>query len=139
MPIIEDMLDMPVAKRSKAFTPINTSGLCQTKKNVLECITNWLSLINHNYTIDDTAPPLLYGAFFKVENLIANKEYKTWYGHSIHKVPWIPLHHANQLQWIMSGFSKLANTPALIHQVLTGIQLDPSPFVHIANATADLN
>eukprot|EP00957_Ditylum_brightwellii_P029984 2269575-Ditylum_brightwellii.AAC.1 len=71
------MLDMPVAKRSKASTPINTSGLCQMKENVLEYITNWLSLLNHNYTIDDTAPPLLYSAFFKLANLIADKEYKT--------------------------------------------------------------
>eukprot|EP00957_Ditylum_brightwellii_P107545 8205394-Ditylum_brightwellii.AAC.1 len=30
---IEDMLDIPSAKRSKASTSINTSGLCQTKEN----------------------------------------------------------------------------------------------------------
>eukprot|EP00957_Ditylum_brightwellii_P079163 6020435-Ditylum_brightwellii.AAC.1 len=30
---IEDMLDIPFAKQSKASTSINTSGLCQTKEN----------------------------------------------------------------------------------------------------------
>eukprot|EP00957_Ditylum_brightwellii_P094969 7232247-Ditylum_brightwellii.AAC.1 len=38
----------------------------------------------------------------------------------------------------MSGLSKLANTPALIHQVLAGRPLDLAPFVRIANAEADL-
>eukprot|EP00957_Ditylum_brightwellii_P009732 733623-Ditylum_brightwellii.AAC.1 len=57
------MLDMPAAKQSKASTSINTSGLCQTKENVLECIANWLSLMNHNCAINNAAPPLLYGAF----------------------------------------------------------------------------
>eukprot|EP00957_Ditylum_brightwellii_P157079 11955072-Ditylum_brightwellii.AAC.1 len=33
MAIIEDMLDIPSAKQSKASTSINTSGLCQTKEN----------------------------------------------------------------------------------------------------------
>eukprot|EP00957_Ditylum_brightwellii_P074247 5641672-Ditylum_brightwellii.AAC.1 len=70
---IEDMLNVPVAKRLKAFTSINTSGLCQTTENVLKCITNWLSLLNNNYNIDDTAPPLLYGAFFKLDKLIADE------------------------------------------------------------------
>eukprot|EP00957_Ditylum_brightwellii_P139693 10646345-Ditylum_brightwellii.AAC.1 len=74
---IKDMLGMPMAKRSKASTSINTFGLCTSKENVLECIANWLSLMNHNYSIDDTAPPLLYGTFFKLANLIADKEYKT--------------------------------------------------------------
>eukprot|EP00957_Ditylum_brightwellii_P025669 1940996-Ditylum_brightwellii.AAC.1 len=55
---IEDMFDMLVVKRSKASTFINTSGLCQTKENVLEHIANWLPLLSHNYNIDDTAPPL---------------------------------------------------------------------------------
>eukprot|EP00957_Ditylum_brightwellii_P022985 1734955-Ditylum_brightwellii.AAC.1 len=32
---IEDMLDIPSAKWSKASTSINTSGLCQTKENIL--------------------------------------------------------------------------------------------------------
>eukprot|EP00957_Ditylum_brightwellii_P127677 9736729-Ditylum_brightwellii.AAC.1 len=68
------MLDMPVAKRSKASTSINTSGLCTSKDNVLECIVNWLSFMNHNYSIDYTAPPLLYGAFFKLANLITDKK-----------------------------------------------------------------
>jgi hypothetical protein len=77
------MLDIPSAKRSKASTSINTSGLCQTKENVLECIANWLSLMNHNYSIDNAAPPLLYGAFLKLADLIAEKDYKNWYGRSI--------------------------------------------------------
>jgi hypothetical protein len=110
----EDMLDIPLAKRSKASTSINTSGLCQTKENVLECIANWLSLMNHNYSIHNAAPPLLYGAFLKLADLIAEKDYKNWYGRSIQNAPWIPLQHIDQLQWIMSGLSKLANTPALI-------------------------
>eukprot|EP00957_Ditylum_brightwellii_P127413 9716211-Ditylum_brightwellii.AAC.1 len=33
MASIEDMLDIPSAKQSKALTSINTSGLCQTKEN----------------------------------------------------------------------------------------------------------
>eukprot|EP00957_Ditylum_brightwellii_P188226 14328559-Ditylum_brightwellii.AAC.1 len=45
MASIEDMLDIPSAKRSKASTLINTSGLCKMKENVLECIANWLSLM----------------------------------------------------------------------------------------------
>eukprot|EP00957_Ditylum_brightwellii_P032268 2444476-Ditylum_brightwellii.AAC.1 len=82
---IEDMVDMPVTKRSKASTSINNSGLCNSKENVLECIANWLSLMNHSYNINDTVPPLLYGAFFKLANLIADKEYRTWYGRSVCK------------------------------------------------------
>eukprot|EP00957_Ditylum_brightwellii_P132430 10098490-Ditylum_brightwellii.AAC.1 len=97
------MLDIPSAKWSKASTSINTSGLCQTKENVLKCIASWLSLMNHNYSINNAAPPLLY-------------DYKNWYGRSIQKVPWISLQHIDQLQRIMSGLSKLANTPALIRQ-----------------------
>eukprot|EP00957_Ditylum_brightwellii_P188859 14375950-Ditylum_brightwellii.AAC.1 len=76
MASIEDMLDIPSAKWSKASTLINTSGLCQTKESVLECITNWLSLMNHNYSINNTAPPLLYGNFLKLADLIAEKDYK---------------------------------------------------------------
>eukprot|EP00957_Ditylum_brightwellii_P148567 11312397-Ditylum_brightwellii.AAC.1 len=38
----------------------------------------------------------------------------------------------------MSGLSKLANTPALIRQVMAGQPLDPAPFVHISNAASDL-
>eukprot|EP00957_Ditylum_brightwellii_P206911 15350534-Ditylum_brightwellii.AAC.1 len=100
--IIEDMLDIPSAKQSKPFTSINTSGLCQTKENVLECITNWLLLMNHSYAIDNTAPLLLYGAFLKLADLIAEKDYKNWYSCSIRNAPWIPLQHIDQLQWIMS-------------------------------------
>eukprot|EP00957_Ditylum_brightwellii_P142294 10841110-Ditylum_brightwellii.AAC.1 len=70
------MLDIPSAKRSKASTSINASGLYQSKENVLECIANWLSLMNHNYSIHNAAPPLLYGAFLKLADLIAEKDYK---------------------------------------------------------------
>eukprot|EP00957_Ditylum_brightwellii_P172849 13158696-Ditylum_brightwellii.AAC.1 len=38
----------------------------------------------------------------------------------------------------MSGLSKLANTPALIRQVMVGQSLDPAPFVCIFNAASDL-
>eukprot|EP00957_Ditylum_brightwellii_P192289 14637828-Ditylum_brightwellii.AAC.1 len=55
---IEVVFDIPSAKRSKALTSTNTSGLCQTKENVLECIANRLSLMNHNYSIDNATPPL---------------------------------------------------------------------------------
>eukprot|EP00957_Ditylum_brightwellii_P102156 7787306-Ditylum_brightwellii.AAC.1 len=61
---------------TKASTSINNSGLCKSKENVPECIANWLSLMNHNYNIDDNAPPLLSGTFFKLANLITGKEYK---------------------------------------------------------------
>eukprot|EP00957_Ditylum_brightwellii_P179613 13681998-Ditylum_brightwellii.AAC.1 len=60
------MLDIPYAKRSKASTSINTSGLYQTKENVLKGIANWLSLMNHNYAIDNATPPLLYDAFLNL-------------------------------------------------------------------------
>eukprot|EP00957_Ditylum_brightwellii_P029607 2236983-Ditylum_brightwellii.AAC.1 len=111
---LEDMLDISSIKQSKASTSINTSGLCQTKKNVFKCIANWLSLVNHNYAINNAAPPLLYDAFLKLADLIAEKDYKNWYGHSIQNAPWIPLQHIDQLQQVMSGLSKLANTPVLI-------------------------
>eukprot|EP00957_Ditylum_brightwellii_P184673 14064905-Ditylum_brightwellii.AAC.1 len=77
------MLDIPSAKQSKALTSINTSWLCQTKENVLEYIANWLSISNHNYAIDNAVPPLLYGTFLKFADLIAEKDYKNWYGRSI--------------------------------------------------------
>eukprot|EP00957_Ditylum_brightwellii_P096015 7315281-Ditylum_brightwellii.AAC.1 len=99
------MLDIPAAKQSKASTSINTSGLCQTKENVLGCIANWLSLLSHNYTIDNAASPLLYGTFFKLANLIVEKDYKNWYGCSLQKAPKIPLQLIDQLQQIMSGLS----------------------------------
>eukprot|EP00957_Ditylum_brightwellii_P175201 13338805-Ditylum_brightwellii.AAC.1 len=38
----------------------------------------------------------------------------------------------------MSGLNKLANTPALIRQVMAGQSLDPAPFVRISNASSDL-
>eukprot|EP00957_Ditylum_brightwellii_P045684 3466625-Ditylum_brightwellii.AAC.1 len=77
------MLDKPSTKGSKALTLINTSGLCQMKENVLKCVANWLSLMNHNYSIKNDAPPLLYDAFFKLADLVAEKVYKNWYGCSI--------------------------------------------------------
>eukprot|EP00957_Ditylum_brightwellii_P056566 4288175-Ditylum_brightwellii.AAC.1 len=83
MASIEDMLDIPSAKRSKALTSINTSGLCQTKENVLECIANWLSLINNNYSINNTAPHLLHGTLLKLADAVAEKDCKNWYGRSI--------------------------------------------------------
>eukprot|EP00957_Ditylum_brightwellii_P013964 1053698-Ditylum_brightwellii.AAC.1 len=132
------MLDIPPAKQYKALTSINTSGLCQSKENVLKCIANWLSLMNHNYAVNNATPPLLYGAFFNLADLIAEKDYKNWYGRSIQNAPWIPLQHIDQLQQIMSGLSKLANTPALIRQVMAGQPLDPAPFVCIFNAASDL-
>eukprot|EP00957_Ditylum_brightwellii_P190221 14479381-Ditylum_brightwellii.AAC.1 len=70
------MLDIPSTKQSKASTLINTSGLCQTKENVLERIANWLSLMNHNCAIDNAVPPLLYGTFFKLADLITEKDIK---------------------------------------------------------------
>eukprot|EP00957_Ditylum_brightwellii_P025009 1892360-Ditylum_brightwellii.AAC.1 len=40
---IEDIVDMPSAKRSIMATSINTIGLYKIKENVLESIVNWLS------------------------------------------------------------------------------------------------
>eukprot|EP00957_Ditylum_brightwellii_P154398 11749195-Ditylum_brightwellii.AAC.1 len=67
---------MPATKHSKALTSINTSGLCQTKENGLKCIANWLSLMNHNYVINNATHPYLFGAFLKLADLIAEKDYK---------------------------------------------------------------
>eukprot|EP00957_Ditylum_brightwellii_P129152 9851194-Ditylum_brightwellii.AAC.1 len=94
--------------------------------------------MNHNYSINNAAPPFLYGTFLKLADFIAEKDYKNWYGHSIQKAPWIPLQHIDQLQRIMLGLSKLANTPALIRQVTAGQPLDPALFVRISNAASDL-
>eukprot|EP00957_Ditylum_brightwellii_P176220 13418198-Ditylum_brightwellii.AAC.1 len=52
---IEDMVDMPTAKRSKMSTSMNTIVLCMTKENVLETIVNWLSLLNHNFVTNTSA------------------------------------------------------------------------------------
>eukprot|EP00957_Ditylum_brightwellii_P146086 11123511-Ditylum_brightwellii.AAC.1 len=38
----------------------------------------------------------------------------------------------------MSGLSKLANTPALIQQVMVGQPLDPAPFMRISNVASGL-
>eukprot|EP00957_Ditylum_brightwellii_P063044 4785083-Ditylum_brightwellii.AAC.1 len=70
------MVDMPTAKRSKMSTSMNTISLCKTKKNVLETIANWLSLLNHNFVVEAVAPPLLYGAFFLLADLITSRNYK---------------------------------------------------------------
>eukprot|EP00957_Ditylum_brightwellii_P024780 1872383-Ditylum_brightwellii.AAC.1 len=70
--------------------------------------------MNHNYAIDNATPSLLYGTFLKLADLIAENNYKNWYGRSIQNASWISLQHIDQLQQIMSGLSKLANTPALI-------------------------
>eukprot|EP00957_Ditylum_brightwellii_P135190 10307495-Ditylum_brightwellii.AAC.1 len=72
--------------------------------------------MNHNYAIDNAVPPLLYDTFLKLADLIAEKIDKNWYGRSIQNAPWIPLQYIDQLQRIMSGLSKLANTPVLIRQ-----------------------
>eukprot|EP00957_Ditylum_brightwellii_P139365 10621710-Ditylum_brightwellii.AAC.1 len=61
--------------------------------------------MNHNYSIDNATPPLLYGAFLKLADLIAEKDYKNRYGYSIQNAQWIPLQHIDQLQQIMSGLS----------------------------------
>eukprot|EP00957_Ditylum_brightwellii_P177614 13528941-Ditylum_brightwellii.AAC.1 len=46
---IEDMIDMCMANQSKVPTFMNTIELCKTKENALECITGWLSILNHNF------------------------------------------------------------------------------------------
>eukprot|EP00957_Ditylum_brightwellii_P164375 12514263-Ditylum_brightwellii.AAC.1 len=94
--------------------------------------------MNHNYSINNATPPLLYGAFLKLADLIAEKDYMNWYGCSNQNAPWISLQRIDQLQRIMSGLSKLANTPALIRQVMAGQPLDPAPFVRISDAASDL-
>eukprot|EP00957_Ditylum_brightwellii_P181425 13819951-Ditylum_brightwellii.AAC.1 len=57
-------------------TTMNTIGMCKTKENILETIVNWLSLLNHNFVVDALAPPLLYGAFFMLADLITSRNYK---------------------------------------------------------------
>eukprot|EP00957_Ditylum_brightwellii_P062699 4758436-Ditylum_brightwellii.AAC.1 len=49
MAAIENMVDMPTAKRSKMHMSMNTIGLCKTKENVLEIIANWLLLFHHSF------------------------------------------------------------------------------------------
>eukprot|EP00957_Ditylum_brightwellii_P039745 3008054-Ditylum_brightwellii.AAC.1 len=61
--------------------------------------------MNHNYFIDNAAPPLLYGDALKLADLIVEKDYKNWYGRSIQNAPWIHLQQIDQLQQIMSGLS----------------------------------
>eukprot|EP00957_Ditylum_brightwellii_P175722 13379882-Ditylum_brightwellii.AAC.1 len=125
---IEDMVDMPTAKRSKMSTSMNTIGLCKTKEDILETIANWLSLLNHNFVVNALVPPLLYGAFFMLADLITSCNYKNWYGRCIKKAPWIPIHHLEQMQWLFGGMSKLTNTPAVIQKAMAGKPLDPAPF-----------
>eukprot|EP00957_Ditylum_brightwellii_P074438 5655593-Ditylum_brightwellii.AAC.1 len=57
---IEDTVDMPIVKRSKVFTLMNTISLCKTKENILETIANLLFLLNHNIAVEEAAPPLLH-------------------------------------------------------------------------------
>eukprot|EP00957_Ditylum_brightwellii_P110544 8432274-Ditylum_brightwellii.AAC.1 len=57
-------------------TSMNTIGLCKTKENVLETIANWLSLFNHNFEVEATAPLLLYGAFLCLQILSHPKTIK---------------------------------------------------------------
>eukprot|EP00957_Ditylum_brightwellii_P006787 514995-Ditylum_brightwellii.AAC.1 len=93
---------------------MNTIGLYKTKENMLETIDNWLSLLNHNFVVDNLALPLLYGAFFMLADLITSCNYKNWYGHCIKKAPWISIQHLEQMQQLVGGMSKLTNTPAVI-------------------------
>eukprot|EP00957_Ditylum_brightwellii_P176836 13469593-Ditylum_brightwellii.AAC.1 len=74
---IEDMVDIPSAKRTKMLTTMDTVGMCKTKENFLETIAKWLLLLNHNFVFDVSAPTLLYGAFFMLANLITSCNYKT--------------------------------------------------------------
>eukprot|EP00957_Ditylum_brightwellii_P026952 2037254-Ditylum_brightwellii.AAC.1 len=125
---IEDMVDMSTAKRAKISTSMNTIGLCKPNENVLETIANWLSLLNRNFVVNALAPPLLYGTFFLLTNIITSCNYKNWYGHCIKKAIWVPIQHLEQMQRLFGGMSKLANTPAVIQKTMTGRPLDPAPF-----------
>eukprot|EP00957_Ditylum_brightwellii_P056043 4247266-Ditylum_brightwellii.AAC.1 len=125
---IEDMVDMSTAKRSKISMSMNTIGLCKTKENILETIANWLSLLNHNFVDNASAPPLLYWAFFMLTDLITSCDNKNWYGHCIKKAPWIPIQHLEQMQRLFGDMSKLANTLAVIQKAMAGRPLDPAPF-----------
>eukprot|EP00957_Ditylum_brightwellii_P147549 11236518-Ditylum_brightwellii.AAC.3 len=135
---IEDIVDMPTAKRSKISTTMNTIGLCKTKENILETIADWLLFFKPNFVVDASAPPLLYGAFFMLVDLIISQDYKNWYDWCIKKAPWVPIQHLEQIQQMFAGMSKFANTPALIRKVMAERLLDPAPFVHLYNAASDL-
>eukprot|EP00957_Ditylum_brightwellii_P022086 1665989-Ditylum_brightwellii.AAC.2 len=60
---IEDMVNMPTAKRSKVSTSMSAIGLCKPKENGLETMASWLLLFNHNFLVNATTPLLLYGPF----------------------------------------------------------------------------
>eukprot|EP00957_Ditylum_brightwellii_P073860 5611927-Ditylum_brightwellii.AAC.1 len=119
-------------------TSMNTIGLCKTKENILETIANWLSLLNHNFVVNALALLLLNGAFFLLADLITSCNYKNWYGRCIKKDPWIPIQHLEQMQWLFSDMSKLANTLAVIQKAIAGTPLDPAPFVCLYNTASDL-
>eukprot|EP00957_Ditylum_brightwellii_P120612 9201111-Ditylum_brightwellii.AAC.1 len=102
-------------------TPMNTIDLCKTKENVLETIANWLSLFNHNFVVNATTPPMFYGVFFMLMDLIISQGYKNWYGWCIKKAPWIPIQHLEHMQRLFVGINKLANTPALIRKAMADI------------------
>eukprot|EP00957_Ditylum_brightwellii_P134340 10242153-Ditylum_brightwellii.AAC.1 len=95
-------------------TTMNTIGMCKTKENILETITNWLLLLNHNFVVDTSALPLLYRDFFMLGDLITSCNYKNLYGQYIKNTSWIPIQHLEQIQQLFAGMSKLANTPAVI-------------------------
>eukprot|EP00957_Ditylum_brightwellii_P059059 4479646-Ditylum_brightwellii.AAC.1 len=42
------------------------------------------------------------------------------------------------MQWLFTGMTKLANTPALIRKAMAGRPLDPAPLLHSYNAASDL-
>eukprot|EP00957_Ditylum_brightwellii_P168916 12857003-Ditylum_brightwellii.AAC.1 len=119
-------------------TTMNTIGMCKTKENILETITNWLLLLNHNFVVDASALLSLYGVFFMLADLITSCDYKNWYGWCIKKAPWIPIQHLEQMQQMLAGMSKLTNTPAVIQKVMAGRPLDSDPFVNLYNAASDL-
>eukprot|EP00957_Ditylum_brightwellii_P125571 9571993-Ditylum_brightwellii.AAC.1 len=68
---------------------------------------------------------LLYGTFFMLANMIISRDHKTWYVMSLKIAPFIPLYHLEQIKQLLAGIIKLANTPALIKQAMTGKPLDP--------------
>eukprot|EP00957_Ditylum_brightwellii_P171236 13035280-Ditylum_brightwellii.AAC.1 len=116
---IKDIVDMPTAKRSKMSMSVNTIGLCKTKENALETITNWLSLLNHNFVVNALALLLLYGAFFMLADLITSCDYKNWYDAAA--VWW----HEQAFQ----SFDSYSNDRET---------LGPCPFVCLYNAASDL-
>eukprot|EP00957_Ditylum_brightwellii_P200848 15309719-Ditylum_brightwellii.AAC.1 len=116
---IEDMLEVTDSKHSKVTTMVNSKDAWDSKEHV-------------------NNPPLLYAILNRTADLIAEKDYKSWYNKAIKTTPWIPLQHLDQLQHPMLALAKLATTPSLIRTVLDGKDLDPKPFIRIQNAAAEL-